>query len=175
MKLKLALFLLLVGMLSFISCGGDDDDIWSDGSRKVKDIKINAQRANIGEIIPVDTYFKTKEEVGVPQDLELVIRLSPEIRYMNGSSKLYIEGEGHRRSPDYIMNCANGVTFLWYSLDNDDDLRYYNGSKNFNMRFDIVTEEYSRMAKIQARAGKHVNYSCDDEFIYQEEDGVIIE
>ena len=31
------------------------------------------------------------------------------------------------------------------------------------------------MAKIEASAGKHVNYSCDDEFMYQEEDGVIIE
>ena len=174
MNLKSALLLLFVCILSFISCG-DDDDIWSDGSRDVKSIKINAVKANIGDIIAVDTYFQTKIEFGYPEDLELVIRISPELRYMNGSSKLYIEGDGHRRSPDYIMNCQDGTTYLWYSLDNDDDLKYYSGSKDFNMRFDIITDAYSRMAKIEASAGKHVNYSCDDEFMYQEEDGVIIE
>ena len=175
MKSKYIISLLFLCLFSLISCGGDDDDIWSDGSREVEDVKINAIRANIGDIIHVDTYFETKVEVGVPQDWELAIRISPALRYMNGSSKLYIEGEGHRRSPDYIMNCQDGTTYLWYSLDNDDDLEYYNGSKDFNMRFDVIADDYSRMARIEARAGKHVNYSCNDEFMYQEEDGVIIE
>ena len=64
MNLKSALLLLFVCILSFISCG-DDDDIWSDGSRDVKSIKINAVKANIGDIIPVDTYFQTKIETPV--------------------------------------------------------------------------------------------------------------
>ncbi|MGI6680632.1 MAG: hypothetical protein ACOX3T_04020 [Bdellovibrionota bacterium] len=174
MKLKIFLFGLLCSLFSLVSCGNDDDNWWDDGSRDVTFVKVNAQKANVGDIIHVDTYFETSISAGYPKDLELVIRLDPELQYMNGSSTLYIEGNGHRRSPDYIRTCDDGVVYLWYSLDNDDDLRYYTGDKKFNMRFNVVATAKADMAKVQAQANKNANYSCHEEFIFEEEDAVII-
>lgn len=174
--MKLKYFLPLILCLAFLAgCNDNDDDWWHDSSREVDDVKINARKAHPGDIIIVDTYFETTEEFGVPKDLELVIKLDPEIQYVNGSSKLYVYGDGHKRSPDTITTCDDGSVFLWYSLDNDKDLRYYTGDKDFDMRFEIVAAAPAKMAKIRAQAGKTVKFSCEEEFLYEEEDGLIIE
>ncbi len=173
MKFKILLSLVLA--LSFvIGCGGDDDDWWDDGSRKVNEVRINATSVKAGTLIHVDTYFETRYEWGYPEDAELVIKIDPELQYMPGSSELYIEGNSDRRSPDKVETCNDGTTFLWYTLDEDDDFDHYAGYENFNMRFDVTATTQASMARIQARAGKYVDYGCDYEFNFQEEDSVSI-
>ncbi len=175
--MKLKIFLPLFLVFSFVlGCGGDDNDDWwwDDGSRKVNEVRINGDSVTIGTRIHVDTYFETKYEFGYPEDAELVIKIDPELQYMPGSSELYIEGDSDKRSPDRIETCDDGTTYLWYSLDNDDDFDYYGGYKDFNMRFDVTAAAVSPIARIQAGAGKYVDYGCDVNFHYQEEDSVAI-
>lgn len=176
MKLKYFLPLLAMFALIFVACGDDDDNNWWDGgSRKVTKIKINETVAPLGMRIPVDTYFQTQIESGEPKSLELVIKLDPELQFVTGSSNLYIEGKAHKRTPDRYIECADGSSFLYYSLHHKDDLKNYTGSKGFNMRFDFIAAAPAKAARAMARAGKTVDFGCDYDFLYQKNDALRIE
>ncbi|MGI6524993.1 MAG: hypothetical protein ACOX2O_06875 [Bdellovibrionota bacterium] len=173
MKLKAILSLLLLPLL-FSACGGDDDDFWEDGRRNVKEVYIGSDAIQLGTDVRVDVYFETETEFGSPKDLQLVIKLPPALMYRVGTSKLYFSNHNKdTRSPDYVTECDDGTSYMFYDLDDDDDLGWV-AIDRYDMSFYAIGVERSEMAVISARAGKYLHFSCDSEFHPQEASSVAV-
>ena len=167
-------FALLFVCLTLGACGGDHhDNDFEGGDRKVREVRINGEEMNVGETIRTDVYFKTEYEWSEPKDVQIVVRLDPELTYKPGSSSLQVAGDRDRRSPDDIFECEDGSSFLFYDIDNDDDLDY-NIEDRYDLRFEVIARAASPMAVIRATAGKHLTFGCGIHSSYQNEDGVVI-
>lgn len=162
-----------IALMSLLSCGGDGS---ISGSYKATDVHIIADDIEIGEAVRVDVYFETKTDfVGRPDDVELVVQIGSALRYQPGSSEIYDGNtdDTDDRSPDDVVRCADGRTFLLYRFDDDDlEDRSIFGSTGFGLRIHVVGENRTSVARIEAAAGEEQEFSCRDDFNSESSDSV---
>lgn len=156
-------------------CGGSDSDNLN-GSYGVSDISALAKNITIGEGDRVDVYFTSKYEFdGYPDGTDLVLKLPAALAYQLGSSEIFDGSDDARdsRTPDRIVNCDDGTSFIVYNFS-DSDLfdREIGGVGSFGIRIQVVGRSVSSIARIEGAAGVPQEYSCDTEFRSEADEAV---
>lgn len=170
--LKSALF--AVFALSLFACGGGGSDL--SGKYSVNDVNILANDIEVGERVRVEVFFETKVEVdGFPDGVQVVVRVPAELRYVPGSSAIY-DGSTRNtdaRTPDDVVNCATGETFLLYDFD-DSELfdRAISGSNNFGLRFEAEGVTPVAVTRVGASAGEREDFACGENFRAEQDEAV---
>lgn len=156
----------LIGLLVLwlCSCGGSDGSL--SGSYRVNDVNILANDIEIGESVRVEVFFETKTEFdGSPDGIDVVVRISPSLRFIPGSARIYDDttDETDSRDPDGIVECPDGATFLIFNFEDDDlEDRSIAGAADFGLRFEAEGIRRNTGAVVSAAAAENQEFSCSD-------------
>lgn len=175
MKYILSTILTLVVLL-LVGCGSGSDS-GLNGSYEVDDVNILANDITVGESTRVEVFFETKTEVdGLPNGLDVVVRVPPEIAYLPNSSRLYdrTTSESDRYDPSDAVFCPGGEAYLiYYFTDADLFDRELSHSGQFGLKFEVRGLTPIGSAPIQAAAsGQGVPFECGKSFGFEQDESV---
>ena len=167
-------YFMLAALLAVCGCGSDDN--WLDGSYEVREVRVEGEEVRAAESIRTNVYFDTKTDYsGEPQSVELVIEVSSDLEYVEGSSYIYVrstDDEAHR-APDDVVRCGDGRTFVIYYLDRFDlEDRELVSKGQWALRIYVRGMRIGALGVVRASADDVQHYSCFEPFDAQEADTV---
>lgn len=170
-SLRTALF----AFFAFAICGcGSDDGLF--GDYRVTDLRLIADDIEIGEDARADISFETRAEAdGRPDGLELVVRLSPSLEYLDGSSEIYDDSFDDTDSldPDSVIDCESGETFVVFRLSSSDLRdRSISGLTDFALKINVVGRLANGAARVEAAADESQDFACGEDFDSEENDSI---
>ncbi len=165
-----------IALLLFLgSCGGSSS-LSLNGKYEVQDVNLLADDIDVGEDVRVEVFFETKTEFdGNPDGVEVVVRLPVQLQYLTGSSEIYdgTTRETDGRTPDNVISCPDGSSFIVYQFsDSDLEDRGLGSRSDYGFRFNVVGVSKVAAAFVRASAGESVEYSCGEPFSFEEEEAV---
>lgn len=165
--------ILLLSTFGVCSCGSDDGIF---GDYRVDDIRLIANDIEIGEDARADIFFETRVEAdGRPDGLELVIRLSPSLDYLDGSAEIYDDSlsDSDDLDPDSVIRCESGETYIVFRLSGSDLRdRSVSSVSDFALRINVVGKSANSAARIEAAADESQDFACGAEFDSEESDSI---
>ena len=172
-SIKKAAFLFLFFCCLF-SCGGSKSTLR--GKYAVNEVKIAASSINQSSITRVEVFFETKKEFdGIPDGVDVVVRLPAELGFVQGSSFIYDNStrDRDRYTPDDIVLCDTGEIFLLYFFS-DADLfdRQIGFDANYGFVFEVFAKTKVDSTLVGAAAGRNVRFSCGEFFNAQKVDSI---
>ena len=136
-KICYVLTLIVAAGFGATGCGTSLD---FDGRYEVQNVNILADDVSVGESVRTEVFFETRVEAdGDADGIEVVVKVSPALDYVPGTSRIYDDStdESDLRSPDDVIRCADGSTFLFYDfMDSDLEDRSISGLSNFGFKFE---------------------------------------
>jgi hypothetical protein len=157
-----------------LSCGSSGGNL--QGKYSVTDVKILANDIQLGETVRTEVFFETKFELdGMPDGLDVIVRIPPELEYVPGSSFIYdnITDNADPFSPTDVRLCAGGESFFIYSFE-DFDLfgRELSHPGQFGLKFESRGISKTPVTYVGAIAGRGVGFDCGVDFPAEEKEGV---
>jgi len=162
-------------MAFLVSCGGGSGSSLF-GHYSIDDVNILADNIQVGESVRAEVFFETKTESdGVPDGLDVVVRIPAELNYIRGTSQLYDGGTSDSDSytPNDIVNCETGETYLVYNFADFDLFEHeVGGFGKFGFKFEVRGVSSTPETFIAASAGSNEEFHCGEAFVSEGNEAV---
>lgn len=176
--MKPLIYAALSSMTILLAACGSSNGSGLSGAYEATDVSILARRITVGESVRVDILFTTKYEAdGLPDGTDLVVKVPASLTYVIGSSQIFDGSADDRdsRSPDRVVTCDNGDSYVVYNFSDADLFDREIGSfGSFGIRVEVSGRAADPLARIEAAAAAGQEFACDADFRAEADEAVEI-
>lgn len=170
---------LCVCFAGMLGCAGDND-LYEGGVTKV--LEIDAEDSSVGVgggvVVKVNFSYDQNEVFGDDGEVNLVIKLPPQLSYLNNSAEIDEPGSRDKDTDPKVRRCSTGDTYLSFVLDESDleNAQVPVDGGDAILKLTVVGESRGKAVAIEAAADDGtVLFGCTQEFDPDEQEIISVE